>query len=185
MLQVGKPAPLFEAIDVNHASVRLQDYLGQYVLISFFRNGACALCNLRVSQLIQKNAELTQRGIQVIAVFESGFESIREYVGKQNPPFPMIPDPEAKLYALYGVETSEAKVQATLQRADLAEVVQHAHQSGFELIQEEGSNFNRMPADFLVGPHLEIIQAHHAQYVYDHLPFEEIYREVESYVILD
>jgi thioredoxin-dependent peroxiredoxin len=39
------------------------------------------------------------------------------------------------------------------------------------LTKEEGSNFLRMPADFLIGPDGVVRAAHYAAYVWDHLPF--------------
>jgi thioredoxin-dependent peroxiredoxin len=42
------------------------------------------------------------------------------------------------------------------------------------LTPEEGSNFFRMPADFLIGPDLTVHTAHYAEYVYDHLGFDKL-----------
>jgi hypothetical protein len=37
-----------------------------------------------------------------------------------------------------------------------------------------------MPADFLIEPGLRVRRAHYADYVMDHLPFEEIERALDS-----
>ncbi|GGJ45283.1 redoxin domain-containing protein [Deinococcus roseus] len=178
MLQAGELSPLFQTQDFRGQPIQPSDFRGKYTLLSFFRNGACAMCNLRVHQLIQQQPQLQAAGIQTITVFESGLESIEEHVGKQNPPFPILPDPQAKLYDLYGLESSESKIQSTMQRPDLQDHIQEASAAGFALQHEEGSNFHRMPADFLIGPDLRIVVAHYADYVYDHLPFEEVFRLV-------
>ena len=47
-------------------------------------------------------------------MFESPRENILQYVGRQDAPFPIVADPQAQLYALYGVEVSEAKVAKTM-----------------------------------------------------------------------
>jgi hypothetical protein len=52
---------------------------------------------------------------------------------------------------------------------------------GFVLTPEAGSNFNRMPADFLIGPDLIVQHAHYAEYVMDHLSFETIEHFLHSH----
>ncbi|MFL5803235.1 MAG: redoxin domain-containing protein [Roseiflexaceae bacterium] len=124
--------------------------------------------------LIQRYAAYQAGGLEVLAVFESPRASILEYVGKQDAPFPIIADPEARLYDLYGVEISEDKVAQTMSLAGTPDVIREAAEHGFVLTQELGSNFHRIPADFLIGPDLMIRRSHYAAYVTDHLPFEVI-----------
>ncbi len=173
-LATGMVAPAFQAEDVFGRPVTLNSTMNHPVLLSFYRNGACALCNLQVHTLIQKYPDYHARGLEIVAVFESPRESILQYVGKQDAPFPIISDPEARLYDLYQVETSEAKVMAGMsdpfQQARVAEAKQH----GFELIREEGSNFFRLPADFLIRPDLVIEQAFYSEVIGRHLSFDVI-----------
>jgi peroxiredoxin Q/BCP len=173
-IEIGSLAPTFRTEDIFGKTIDLQDYAGRTVLLSFFRNGACAICNLRVHQLITRYPDYQRRGLTILAVFESPRERLLESVAEQDAPFPIIADPRAALYDLYGVETSEEKVALTMQRPDLPEAIQEAAAHGFQLTHEEGSNFNRMPADFLIGPDLIVRQAHYADYVMDHLPFADI-----------
>jgi thioredoxin-dependent peroxiredoxin len=179
-IQPGMPAPAFTTRDSFDQPVQLEDFAGKWLLLSFFRNGACAICNLRVQRLIQRHPTLQRHGLEIVTVFESPVSSIRQYVGKQAAPFPIIPDPEARLYTLYGVETSPEKTQATMQRPETPQVIQDAATRGFALTPEEGSNFHRLPADFLVGPDSIVRIAHYAQYVYDHLEFDALERAVTS-----
>ena len=173
-IQVGSPAPAFQAEDIFGARIRLDDYAGTTVLLSFFRNAACAICNLRVHQLIERYAAYRRGGLAVLAVFELPRDRMLEHVGKQDAPFPLIADPRAELYALYGVEISEDKVAQTMAMPETQAIVSAAAAQGFALVKEEGSNFNRMPADFLIGPDRIVRQAHYAGYVMDHLPFTTI-----------
>lgn len=168
-IQPGTIAPTFSTQDSSGNHVNLSDYTGKWLLLSFLRNGACAMCNLRVHQLIQNYPELQQQNLEIVTVFESPNSSTQQYVGKQNAPFPIIPDPEAKLYALYGVETSEEKVNATMAKPETPDKIAQAAAHGFALTPEEGSNFYRMPADFLIAPDSSIRIAHYADFVYDHL----------------
>jgi thioredoxin-dependent peroxiredoxin len=173
-IQPGTPAPTFTTRDANDHPVTLEDFTGKWLLLSFLRNGACALCNLRVHQLIQRFPELRRRGLEIVTIFESPTSSIRQSVGKQAAPFPIVPDPDAKLYALYGVETSAEKLEATMRRPQTPQVIQEAAEHGFPLTLEEGSNFHRLPADFLIGPDSIVRIAHYAEYAYDHLGFDRL-----------
>src|SRR5262245_42570211 len=173
-IEPGMLAPSFHVEDVFGNPIDLDGYAGKRLLLSFFRNAACAVCNLRVHELIERYPAYHRGGLEVLAVFESPRESILQYVGRQEAPFPIVADPQAQLYALYGVEVSEEKVAKTMGMPETQVTVAAAAAQGFELTPEAGSNFNRMPADFLIGPDLIVQHAHYAEYVMDHLPFETI-----------
>jgi len=171
---VGTTAPTFRAEDTFGNTIDLQSYRGRSVLLSFYRNAACALCNLRVHELIQKFPAYQLAGLDVVAVFEAPRENLLQYVGKQDAPFPIIGDPQGRLYDLYGVEVSEAKVAASMAAPEGQARVQAAAAAGFELIREEGSNFYRIPADFLIDGDGILRRAYYAELVGQHLPFTEI-----------
>ena len=173
-IQSGTPAPVFRTMDLFGNPVDLTAYRGAPVLLSFFRNAACALCNLRVHQLIERYPDFRSAGLEVIAIFESPDDSMQQYVGKQDAPFAIVADPKAELYALYGVECSEAKIAATMAMPATQQVIESAAARGFQLTEEPGSNFLRMPADFLIGADGIVLEAHYAEYVWDHLPLARI-----------
>lgn len=173
-LTVGSAAPIFRTEDMFGQIIDLQTYAGKPVLLSFFRNAACAICNLRVHQLIQKYPTYRAKGLEILAVFEATPDSIRQYVGKQDAPFPIIANANASLYDLYRVETSESKVQQSMANPVTQAVVGQAAQNGFSLVREENTNFFRMPADFLISPDQTIYHAFYSEIVGEHLPFVEI-----------
>jgi hypothetical protein len=117
-----------------------------------------------------------RQGLKIVTVFESPQASIAEHVGQQQPPFPIVADPESVLYDLYGVENSAAKVAATIADGGTDSRVAAAAEAGFALTPEAGANFHRMPAEFVIGPDLSILHAHYASLVIDHLAIEEIER---------
>jgi thioredoxin-dependent peroxiredoxin len=173
-IQPGMLAPAFHAVDLAGNSVDLAGYHGKPLLLSFLRNAACALCNLRVHGLIERYAEYHGAGLEIVAIFESPAEYMLQYVGKQDAPFPLIADPKSQLYVLYGVESSEAKLATTMAMAETQQVVATAAAHGFQLTQEPGSNFSRMPADFFIGADGRVLDVHYAAYVWDHMPFTRI-----------
>ncbi|MBC7871892.1 MAG: redoxin domain-containing protein [Chitinophagaceae bacterium] len=173
-LTVGTPAPIFQTQDIFGQPIDLAAYAGRTVLLSFFRNGACAICNLQVNKLIQQYPVYHAKGLEILAVFEVDKESIQQYVGKQDAPFPIIADPTAHLYDLYQVETSHEKVEASMATPLTQGVVEEAAEKGFPLIREENTNFYRMPADFLIGPDGTLQRVFYSEIVGQHLPFTEI-----------
>lgn len=176
VLQSGEYAPLFQRVDQNGNMISLETYRGRKLLLAFFRNAACALCNLRVHQFIQRYPQWQQYHLDVICVFESPEAALHQHVGQQKTPFPLIADPNAELYTLYGVETSAAKTQATLAQPNVHQFTDEAAAAGFKLTPEEGSNFNRIPAEFVLDEDGIIRIAHYGRLITDHLPYETIER---------
>ena len=168
-LMVGMTAPTFQTVDLFDQPIKLENYRGHWLLLSFYRNAACAMCNTQVHKLIGKYEEYHQKGLDMLAVFESPRANMLQYVGKQNAPFSIVGDPKAHLYDLYGIETSESKVQASMASPITQARVKEASTLGFELTQEPGSNFYRMPADFLIDPDGIIREAFYSELVGMHL----------------
>jgi len=182
-LVVGMAAPTFQTVDLFDQPVNLADYRGGWLLLSFYRFSACALCNLRVHQLIGKYPEYQSKGLDMLAVFESPKANMLQYVGKQDAPFAIVGDAEARLYDLYGVETSEEKVKATMAEASTMDHVKAAAAAGFALTKEEGSNFNRMPADFLIDPDGIIREVFYSELIGQHLSLEVVDRYLKAEVL--
>jgi peroxiredoxin len=158
-LQAGMLAPAFQTVDLFGNPINLAAYHGSPLLLSFLRNAACALCNLRVHQLIQRYAALHRAGLELVAVFESSAPAMRHYVGTQDAPFPLVADPYADLYTRYGVESSEAKLARTMAMSTTQQRIAEAAAAGFPLTAEAGSNFLRMPAAFFIGPDGRVLEA--------------------------
>ena len=126
--------------------------------------------------MIRSYPELSAKGLQIIAIFQSPIESILQYVGKQDAPFPIVPDPAQQLYKLYGVETSwMGFAKAGLELGKLVE----STKLGFLPGKMEG-DINRVPADFLIDENGIIHTAFYGADISDHLPEKEIDRFVNG-----
>ena len=168
-LDPDQPAVDFVSEDFRGDPVRLKDYRGKRTLLTFFRYAACPFCNLRVHDLITHFSELDAQGLSIIAVFESSRKNISEYVGKQDAPFPLVPDPGKKLYTSYGLEKSVwglLKPMSQPSKAYRAMVTE-----GFrpKLHKIDGA-IHRMPADFLLDGTLMIRNAYYGTDIGDHIP---------------
>ncbi|MDF2652888.1 MAG: hypothetical protein K0Q73_8693 [Paenibacillus sp.] len=175
-LSKGEIAPDFTFTGVDGVPLQLSDLRGRKVLLAFFRNAACAMCNLRVRHFIRRYVQWRLQGLEIVALFESPETSMSQYVSRQEAPFPLIADPQANLYDLYDVEVSEEKVQATMADTNTQKFVAEAAAEGFALTKEEGSNFYRIPAEFLIDENGIVQDAHYGQLVIDHLPLDVIDR---------
>ena len=167
-LQPGTEAPDFTAQVWNGDTVRLGDYRGRPVWLAFFRYASCPLCNLRVHDIVQRFAGLEKRGLVVLAVFQSKPSSVTEYVGRQEPPFPIICDPEESLYSLFGLESSLA---AFANPANLWNFAKTAPKGLLKLGRMEGTK-TRIPADFLIDGDGVLRTAFYGRKIADHIPFD-------------
>jgi peroxiredoxin Q/BCP len=164
----------FTAKTIDGRDFQLSEYRGKKILLSFFRNGACALCNLRVHELIQHAEQFEVENIKLVAVFESTADDMLPYVGKQKPPFVLLSDPKGLIYDLYQVESSAEKVTAVMKENIANSRIEEAAAKGFQLTPQEGANFFRMPADFLINENFEIEISHFSNQIIDHLDINQI-----------
>ena len=172
-IQEGQPARPFQVKDIQDRLITLEDFRGQKLLLSFFRYASCPLCNLRVRHLILRHQEFSDKGLRVVGFFESPKESILRYVGRQNPPFPIVPDPRCEVYDLYGVQASWlAYLKAGLRPKTMFDAM---FKEGFKPGKMEG-RIAMVPADFLIGPDLTVRKAYYGKDISDHMPMAEIDR---------
>ncbi len=167
-LKAGDQAKDFSLEDITGKTISLEDYKEKKILLSFFRYASCPLCNLRIQELIQIYEKLKNKGIHIIAFFQSPKESMMKYVGKQNAAFPIIADPERIIYKKYGIEKSwvgyiKGGISATMFKA---------LKNGFKIGKMEGWK-NLLPADFLI-ENLIIKKAYYSKTIADHIPIEEV-----------
>ncbi|MCR4316048.1 MAG: AhpC/TSA family protein [Planctomycetes bacterium] len=168
-LASGDKAPAFIGVNWNGENISLADLAGSKVWLAFFRYASCPLCNLRVNQIIHRYDELAASGLKVVAVFQSEAGNVAKYVGKQQPPFPLIADPKEEIYSLFGVEHS---TWGFLNPANILSALK-ATFKGFLPGKMEGT-ITRLPADFLIGADGVIRTAFFGTKIADHIPFAEV-----------
>lgn len=177
-LKDGEPLRPFDTVDLEGNTIRLDERTEQLVLLSFYRYASCPLCNLRVSELRREQARLEQAEITPIAVFQSSPANLREYVGQQAPWFPLIPDPNKRLYRLYDVTPSWLGFAGSL-RTRLASAARAVFGNGFIPGRIDG-DIHMLPADFLIGRGGRIIHAYYGRDIGDHLPLEDVFQGVDT-----
>lgn len=168
-LTPGTTAPILNTTDFLGESVNLESLRGRPVLLSFYRYASCPVCNLRVHSVIESFPHWSAQGLAVVAVFQSPVESITQYVGRQDAPFPIIADPDMALYRRFGVE---ARWRGLLSLRVITAVLR-AFRKGFWPGKVEGPA-QRTPADFLIDAQGRIALAHYGSDIDDHIPLGTI-----------
>jgi peroxiredoxin len=167
----GDPARPFKVTDIFGSERALTDYEGKKLMLSFYRYASCPLCNLRIARLIQRYPEFHKRGLHMLTFFQSPRDSILQYVGRQDAPFPIVADPERKIYRIYRVESSWGGYARSL--TNISRWHDAIIRNKFRPGRMEGDKA-LIPADFLIGPDLVIKRAYYGKEIGDHMPLDEI-----------
>ncbi len=169
-LEKGNAAIPFKSKDLDGNIVDLQGFKGQKVLLTFFRKAACPFCNMNLQELIKRNAEFESKGIKVVTLFASSKEDVMKYAGKQNPPFPIIPDADYKIYGKYGVDISYAGMMKSM----LNPMQNFKAMTGGFFSLKSMTEDPVIPADFLIDENQNIHRAYYGKDFDDHIPVAEV-----------
>ena len=175
-LNKGIIAPEFNWSDTNNQTISLSNYRGKKLMLSFYRYASCPLCNLRVNDLISRSKVWQKKGFELIAVFQSPADSIKSNVGKQDSPFPILPDPKQTLYKKYGVSGNWGKfLKGVINPMKLIA----ATKKGFYPGKIE-TDLTMIPADFLIDDNGIIHTAYYGKDAADHLNIQSIEHFINS-----
>lgn len=176
-LKEHESAPGFAIDDIHGDRFDLASPRDRPLMLCFFRYASCPLCNLRVHRLIQEYDNLKEK-LDIVMVFQSPAAKIKQYVGQQEIPYILVPDPDRNLYRLYRVESS----WIGFMRAWTFKI-KNVFAALFTYRYLPGSvegEIHRVPADFIIGIDGKILRAFYGKEIGDHLPLHEIKRIVNS-----
>jgi peroxiredoxin len=177
-LTIGDIPPAFQMPNLRGEITSLEEFRGRWLLLSFYRYASCPLCNLRVHELSELHAEWQAKGLEMLAIFQSPVEKLNMYVGSQQLPFALIPDPGQVLYKSYGVDHSwMGFLLAWVKR--LPEISLAVLRERFLPGSIEGG-IHRIPADFLINPDGCITEAYYGRDIGDHLPIAKIKQYLQT-----
>ena len=168
-LSLGQAAPEFEATNWKGDTIRLSDYAGKRLWLAFFRYASCPFCNLRVHDMIRRHEEFSNKGLAILTVFQSPPKRIARYVGKQDPPFPILCDPEERLYRLYELNASAKGLVSPSLGSQMAK----AAVLGFLPGRIDGT-LTRLPGDFLIDEKGLLVDVFYARDISEHIPFNRV-----------
>jgi thioredoxin-dependent peroxiredoxin len=173
----AQPAPGFTITDVYGNVIDLGLYKGKKVLLSFYRNVGCPICNLRFHELQEQSDFFARKGLLVLAVYESSAENMRQYLTNETVYASMIPNPEQDLYELYDVDRSMGKMMKGMFHGAMSKM-KKGKKMFKEKISQDGHS-DRIGADFLIDERGNIVAAYYGKYVGDHISVEEIKKFID------
>ncbi len=176
-LQKGQQVPHFQVKDLQGNDYTPENQKGSWTLLSFYRYASCPFCNLRIYELHLKHEEFKKAGLKLAAIFQSPKEKIQNHAGNKKLGYPLIFDPEQKLYRLFQLETSWSGFLGGM-LIKMPRMLS-AMQKGYLPGSIEGK-INQMPADFLIDPEGVIQIAYYGSDLADHLPLRQITEALEQ-----
>jgi peroxiredoxin len=167
-------APAFTIKDVNGTTVSLAGYKGKKVMLTFYRNVGCPICNLRFHELQQEADYFKSKGLVMLAVYESTAGNMKQYVEGETFDATMIPNPDQSLYKLYDIERSGGKMLKGMFHGAMGKMKKG--KALFKKKIELDGNSNRISADFLINENGNVQTAYYGKFIGDHLPIADIKR---------
>ena len=169
-LESNQTAVQFTSTDIYGNKIDLIKYLGQKVLLSFFRKAACPFCNMAIQQLIKRHSEFESKGIKIIALFASTKDDVLKYAGKQSAPFPIIADGKNEIYEKYGIGQSYIGMLKTMLNPVK---VWKAINGGFFSLRTVPQD-PVLPAEILINENQTVQRAYYGSDYDDHLSVDKI-----------
>jgi peroxiredoxin len=167
-----QPAPTFVIKDVNNQTINLAGYKGRKVILTFYRNVGCPVCNLRFHELQEQAEYFKSKNLVLLAVYESTADNMKKYVAGENFYAAMIPNPDESLYRLYNIERSSGKLMKGMFHGAMGKMKKGKKLFATKIKQD--GNGNRISADFLIDENGNIQKAYYGKFIGDHLPVAEI-----------
>lgn len=163
----------FKSADYLGNEVILSNYIGKKILLSFFRGTVCPFCIARIKELIKKHSEIAAEGIQLVVVVSTNREDILKTAGKNKTPFPIIPDPDQKIFKQYGLSKSKYSLFKTIVNPLNMLKVMLTNPMKSSVFKEESF----LPGEFLINEDFRIRLAYYGKYLCDNLPLDEVIKE--------
>ena len=169
-MKIASPqvAPVFTVKDVDGATVSLSDYKGKKVMLTFYRNVGCPVCNLRFHELQEQADYFKSKGLGLLAVYESTADNMKQYLQEENFYATMIPNADQSLYQLYNVDKSMGKVMKGMFHGAMTKIGKG--KKLFKSKIKQDGNSNRISADFLIDEEGNVKTAYYGKFIGDHLP---------------
>jgi peroxiredoxin len=140
------------------------------VHLQFRRYAGCPICNMHLHSITQHHEQIVAAGIREVVVFHSSAEAMLEFQGEL--PFAALADPDKKLYAEFGVESSLKPVLNP--RAPLAGFRARGVVDSVRGAMGIGETHLGLPADFLIAPDGVVLAAKHGKHASDQWSVDDL-----------
>jgi peroxiredoxin len=156
---------------------------GALVHLELRRFAGCPVCNLHLRSVMVRNDELRAAGVREVVVFHSSADDLRKYQAEL--PFDVIPDPDRKLYAEFGVESAP---RAILSPGAWPAIFRGLGRSIGAVIRRKeppppvkpAGGSTGLPGDFLIASDGRVIASKYGEHAYDQWSVDEVLRLAKS-----
>ena len=175
--RAGDAFPTLELTATSGQLVMIPDPAGNFVHLQLRRFAGCPICNLHLRSIVTRHDEIRSHGIREVVVFHSTAAELAKH--EADLPFPLIADPERKLYWRLGVERGlSSLLSARALRAAIAGQTaalgnRSTKRGALGPIKPTGGRLG-LPADFLIAPDGRVAALKYGQHAYDQWTVDEL-----------
>lgn len=145
--------------------------------LQFRRFAGCPVCNLHLRSIVRRHDEIASAGVREVVVFHSTAAELRAHTA--DLPFPVIADPDKRLYAEFGVESRprallDPRAWGPILRGilhDLAAILRRRQPP--PAVRQPNGRFG-LPADFLIASDGRVVAAAYGSHAYDQWSVDEL-----------
>ena len=101
MLEVGDRAPLFELEGDQGETFRLEDHLGEKILLVFYPGDNTPVCTAQLCDYRDGIEAFDGVGVKVVGISADDGESHRKFRAKHKLPFSLLSDPDLAVASRY------------------------------------------------------------------------------------
>ena len=153
------------------------------VHLQFRRFAGCPVCHRHLRSFVQRHDEIEAAGIREVVMFHAPDEELRPYTAEF--PFAVVGDPEKRLYAEFGVESSPRALLDPRAWLPIVRAVLHAV---WRMVREDrpappssptGGRLG-LPADFLIASDGRVLACHYGEHADDQWSVDDLLRLARS-----
>jgi peroxiredoxin Q/BCP len=102
-LKAGDKAPYFNTTDQDDNNLSLADFKGNKLVLYFYPKDSTPGCTVQACDLRDNYKNLLSKGYKVIGVSADSAKRHKNFIEKNNLPFPLLMDEDKKIINDYGV----------------------------------------------------------------------------------
>lgn len=175
-MKLKQVAPNITLTTIDDVEFNLNQIKGKQIWLGFYRYSSCPLCNIRINEIIKRFNDFSSKGLEIVCVFQSPTSTMREFVGKQKPPFTLLSDTSEDSYRTYKLQKS---LFGMFYPSNICHLIK-AFKLGFLKRGKMDGTKTRIPGDFLIDENFCIQKIYYGKSFGDHIPLEQVYSFIES-----
>jgi len=173
-LAINNTAPRFRLNDPKGNAVTLDSFKGKAFALLFTRYVGCPVCQMDTIEFKKQYHNFVDAGLEVVMIFQSTPERLREFSVHEVLPFPTLSDVKGVAYESYGVSAGLLGFFSVKNISPIMRSLRSGHKHG----KFEGNEF-QYPAAFIIDEEQKVRHVHYGKTVTDSIdPIEllSIYR---------